>query len=84
MYFTPLLHSDVCAVKCVIRFLILKPIDRVFAMSKDTHRAGGKQSLHEFWEMIAYIANTLIFILSGVIIAQSIFSIGNLENNTGC
>lgn len=64
--------------------LTLVALGMVFAMSKDTHRAGGKQSLHEFWEMIAYIANTLIFILSGVIIAQSIFSIGNLENNTGC
>ncbi|XP_069153169.1 sodium/hydrogen exchanger 8-like isoform X3 [Solanum lycopersicum] len=63
--------------------LTLVALGMVFAMSKDTHRAGGKQSLHEFWEMIAYIANTLIFILSGVIIAQSIFSIGNLENNTG-
>lgn len=63
--------------------LTLVALGMVFAMSKDTHRAGGKQSLHEFWEMIAYIANTLIFILSGVIIAQSIFSIGNLDDNIG-
>ncbi|XP_059308994.1 sodium/hydrogen exchanger 7-like isoform X3 [Lycium ferocissimum] len=63
--------------------LTLVALGMVFAMSKDTHRAGGKQSLHEFWEMFAYIANTLIFILSGVIIAQSIFSIRNLDDNTG-
>nr|XP_016487886.1 PREDICTED: sodium/hydrogen exchanger 8-like [Nicotiana tabacum] len=63
--------------------LTLVALGMVFAMSKDTHRAGGKQSLHEFWEMIAYIANTLIFILSGVIIAQSIFSIGNFDDNAG-
>lgn len=63
--------------------LTLVALGMVFAMSKDTHRAGGKQSLHEFWEMVAYIANTLIFILSGVIIAQSIFSIGNFDDDTG-
>ncbi|KAJ8562759.1 hypothetical protein K7X08_031211 [Anisodus acutangulus] len=63
--------------------LTLVALGMVFAMSKDTHRAGGKQSLHEFWGMIAYIANTLIFILSGVIIAQSIFSIRNFDDNTG-
>ncbi|GAQ86569.1 Na+/H+ antiporter [Klebsormidium nitens] len=31
-----------------------------------------KKSLHHFWEMVAYMANTLIFILSGVIIAEVI------------
>ncbi|KAL8249031.1 hypothetical protein R6Q59_005899 [Mikania micrantha] len=31
-----------------------------------------QQSLRHFWEMVAYIANTLIFILSGVVIAEGI------------
>ncbi|PHT80587.1 hypothetical protein T459_13602 [Capsicum annuum] len=48
--------------------LTLVALGMVFAMSKDTHRAGGKQSLHEF---------------CGVIIAQSIFSIGNFDDDTG-
>ncbi|CAN6727945.1 unnamed protein product [Malus baccata var. baccata] len=33
-----------------------------------------QQSLHHFWEMVAFIANTLIFILSGVVIAEGVLS----------
>ncbi|XP_076900354.1 sodium/hydrogen exchanger 7-like [Bidens hawaiensis] len=37
-----------------------------------------KQSFLVFWEMVAYIANTLIFILSGVIIAEGILANNNI------
>ena len=30
--------------------------------------------LHQFWEMMAYLANTLIFFLVGVVIAEKAFS----------
>ncbi|MCO5555571.1 hypothetical protein L7F22_009116 [Adiantum nelumboides] len=36
-----------------------------------------QQSMHYFWEMVAYIANTLIFILSGVVIAEYILKSRN-------
>lgn len=36
-----------------------------------------QQSMHYFWEMVAYIANTLIFILSGVVIAEHILKSHN-------
>uniref|UniRef100_A0A0E0BVT5 Cyclic nucleotide-binding domain-containing protein n=1 Tax=Oryza glumipatula TaxID=40148 RepID=A0A0E0BVT5_9ORYZ len=46
------------------------------AFAKTAFKGDSQQSLHHFWEMVAYIANTLIFILSGVVIAD-----GVLENN---
>ncbi|KAK9935635.1 hypothetical protein M0R45_022729 [Rubus argutus] len=39
---------------------------------KDSFKGESQQSLHHFWEMVAYIANTLIFILSGVVIAEGV------------
>ncbi|KAG6713463.1 hypothetical protein I3842_05G154200 [Carya illinoinensis] len=42
------------------------------AFAKTAFKGDGQKSLHHFWEMVAYIANTLIFILSGVIIAEGI------------
>ncbi|XP_019170475.1 PREDICTED: sodium/hydrogen exchanger 7 isoform X3 [Ipomoea nil] len=42
------------------------------AVAKTAFKGEGQQSLHHFWEMVAYIANTLIFILSGVVIADGI------------
>ncbi|KAI4357384.1 hypothetical protein L6164_001336 [Bauhinia variegata] len=42
------------------------------AVAKTAFKGDGQESLHHFWEMIAYIANTLIFILSGVVIAEGI------------
>ncbi|KAI3936863.1 hypothetical protein MKW92_039341 [Papaver armeniacum] len=36
-----------------------------------------QQSLHHFLEMVSYIGNTLIFILSGVIISESVTHSGN-------
>ncbi|KAL0296529.1 UNVERIFIED_CONTAM: Sodium/hydrogen exchanger 7 [Sesamum radiatum] len=54
------------------------------AVARTAFKGESQQSLHHFclsalrirssrsWEMVAYIANTLIFILSGVVIAESI------------
>ncbi|XVE74580.1 hypothetical protein DITRI_Ditri12bG0028700 [Diplodiscus trichospermus] len=42
------------------------------AFAKTAIEGDGQQRLHHFWELVAYIANTLIFILSGVIIAEGI------------
>nr|ADK60916.1 plasma membrane Na+/H+ transporter [Distichlis spicata] len=46
------------------------------AFAKTAFKGDSQESLHHFWEMVAYIANTLIFILSGVVIAD-----GVLQNN---
>ncbi|EPS64886.1 hypothetical protein M569_09893, partial [Genlisea aurea] len=48
------------------------------AFARTAFKGESQQSLHHFWEMVAYIANTLIFILSGVVIAESFFSSGNI------
>ncbi|KAF8021104.1 hypothetical protein BT93_G1510 [Corymbia citriodora subsp. variegata] len=42
------------------------------AVAKTAFKGDGQESLHHFWEMVAYIANTLIFILSGVVIAEGV------------
>ncbi|XP_020547393.1 sodium/hydrogen exchanger 7 isoform X2 [Sesamum indicum] len=42
------------------------------AVARTAFKGESQQSLHHFWEMVAYIANTLIFILSGVVIAESV------------
>ncbi|KAJ4960786.1 hypothetical protein NE237_020696 [Protea cynaroides] len=42
------------------------------AVARTSFKGEGQQSLHHFWEMVGYIANTLIFILSGVVIAQGV------------
>ncbi|KAG2268297.1 hypothetical protein Bca52824_062852 [Brassica carinata] len=44
------------------------------AFARTAFKGDSYQSLHHFWEMVAYIANTLVFILSGVIIAVGDFS----------
>ncbi|KAF3452867.1 hypothetical protein FNV43_RR03300 [Rhamnella rubrinervis] len=47
------------------------------AVARTAFEDDGQQNLHHFWEMVAYIANTLIFILSGVVITG-----GVLDNTT--
>ncbi|XP_020699162.1 sodium/hydrogen exchanger 8 isoform X1 [Dendrobium catenatum] len=44
------------------------------AVAKTAFKGDSQQSLHHFWEMVAYIANTLIFILSGVVIAEGVLN----------
>ncbi|XP_042385267.1 sodium/hydrogen exchanger 8-like isoform X2 [Zingiber officinale] len=43
------------------------------AFARTAFKSDSQRSLHHFWEMVTYIANTLIFILSGVVIADAIF-----------
>nr|AVA17734.1 SOS1-like protein 1 [Populus ilicifolia] len=47
------------------------------AVARTAFKGDGQQSLHHFWKRVAYIANTLIFILSGVVIAEGVLSSGN-------
>ncbi|KAI5580018.1 hypothetical protein POPTR_008G140700v4 [Populus trichocarpa] len=53
------------------------------AVARTAFKGDGQQSLHHFWEMVAYIANTLIFILSGVVIAEGVLSSGNTFHSHG-
>ncbi|KAK8363001.1 hypothetical protein V6Z12_A03G134900 [Gossypium hirsutum] len=53
------------------------------AVAKTAFKGDGQQSLHHFWEMVAYIANTLIFILSGVVIAEGILGNDKIFQNNG-
>ncbi|KAG8637596.1 hypothetical protein MANES_15G139900v8 [Manihot esculenta] len=53
------------------------------AAARTAFKGDGQQSLHHFWEMVAYIANTLIFILSGVVIAESVLDSDNIFHNHG-
>ncbi|XVE91878.1 hypothetical protein REPUB_Repub01dG0049200 [Reevesia pubescens] len=53
------------------------------AVAKTAFKGDGQQSLHHFWEMITYIANTLIFILSGVVIAEGILGNDKISANNG-
>ncbi|KAE8730062.1 Sodium/hydrogen exchanger 7 [Hibiscus syriacus] len=53
------------------------------AVAKTAFKGDSQQSLHHFWEMVAYIANTLIFILSGVVIAEGILGDDKIFHNSG-
>ncbi|KAK6281202.1 hypothetical protein POUND7_015027 [Theobroma cacao] len=53
------------------------------AVAKTAFKGDGQQTLHHFWEMVAYIANTLIFILSGVIIAEGVLGNDKMFENHG-
>ncbi|XP_010276296.1 PREDICTED: sodium/hydrogen exchanger 8 [Nelumbo nucifera] len=53
------------------------------AVARTAFKGEGQQSLHHFWEMVAYIANTLIFILSGVVIAEGVLNNENHFHNHG-
>ncbi|XP_022734948.1 sodium/hydrogen exchanger 8-like isoform X2 [Durio zibethinus] len=53
------------------------------AVAKTAFKGDGQQSLLHFWEMVAYIANTLIFILSGVIIAEGVLGNYRIIENHG-
>ncbi|CAN4087562.1 unnamed protein product [Withania somnifera] len=48
------------------------------AVAKTAFMGESQQSLHHFWEMVSYIANTLTFILSGVGIAEGILGGDNI------
>ncbi|KAM0936277.1 putative cyclic nucleotide-binding domain, cation/H+ exchanger, rmlC-like jelly roll [Dioscorea sansibarensis] len=44
------------------------------AFARTAFKGDSQKSLHHFWEMVAYIANTLIFILCGVVIAEGVLN----------
>ncbi|KAJ8774727.1 hypothetical protein K2173_017173 [Erythroxylum novogranatense] len=77
-YFTAQEGADVSGILAV---MTLGMFYATFA--RTAFKGGGQQSLHHFWEMVAYIANTLIFILSGVVIAESVLSSNNIFHNKG-
>nr|XP_011463505.1 PREDICTED: sodium/hydrogen exchanger 7-like isoform X1 [Fragaria vesca subsp. vesca] len=51
------------------------------AVAKTAFTGESQQSLRYFWELIAYIANTLIFILSGVIITEGVIDGDDILGN---
>ncbi|XP_074309066.1 sodium/hydrogen exchanger 7 isoform X2 [Silene latifolia] len=53
------------------------------AAARTAFKGESQESLHHFWEMVSYIANTLIFILSGAVIAQGVLSSDNIFENHG-
>ncbi|KAL4018599.1 hypothetical protein IC575_022199 [Cucumis melo] len=75
-YFTAQEGADVSGVLTVMTLGMFYA-----AVARTAFKGDGQQSLHHFWEMVAYIANTLIFILSGVVIAEGVLgSEGILDN----
>ncbi|GKU97559.1 hypothetical protein SLEP1_g10696 [Rubroshorea leprosula] len=66
-YFTAQLGFDISGVLAVMTLGMFYA-----AYAKTAFKGGSQQSLHRFWGMVAYIANTLIFILSGVVIAKGV------------
>lgn len=68
-YFTAQQGADISGV------LTVMTLGMFYSFAARTAFKGeSQQSLHHFWEMVCYIANTLIFILSGVVIAEGILS----------
>nr|ABN04858.1 salt-overly-sensitive 1 [Mesembryanthemum crystallinum]CAN99591.1 salt-overly-sensitive 1 [Mesembryanthemum crystallinum] len=53
------------------------------AAARTAFKGESQESLHHFWEMVAYIANTLIFILSGAVIAEGVLNSGHIFENNG-
>ncbi|XP_057417539.1 sodium/hydrogen exchanger 7-like isoform X2 [Lotus japonicus] len=66
-YFTAQEGADVSGVLTVMSLGMFYS-----AFARTAFKGESQQSLHYFWEMVAYIANTLIFILSGVLIAEGV------------
>lgn len=72
-YFTAQQGADISGVLTVMTLGMFYS-----AVAKTAFKGESQQSLHHFWEMVAYIANTLIFILSGVVIAEGILHGDNI------
>lgn len=62
--------EDEAGVSGVLTVMTVGIFFAVFA--RTAFKGESHQSMHYFWGMVAYVANTLIFILSGVVIAESI------------
>uniref|UniRef100_A0A5B7A4E3 Cyclic nucleotide-binding domain-containing protein n=1 Tax=Davidia involucrata TaxID=16924 RepID=A0A5B7A4E3_DAVIN len=77
-YFTAQEGADVSGVLTVMTLGMFYA-----AVARTAFKGDGQQSLHHFWEMVAYIANTLIFILSGVVIAEGVLSSDSIFKTHG-
>ncbi|CAN0911536.1 Sodium/hydrogen exchanger 7 [Linum grandiflorum] len=66
-YFTAQVAADVSGILTVMSLGMFCAIAAKIAFNGD-----GLKGLHNFWELVAYIANTVVFILSGVLIAESV------------
>ncbi|CAN6549729.1 unnamed protein product [Malus baccata var. baccata] len=75
-YFTAQEGADVSGVLTVMTLGMFYA-----AVARTAFKGESQQSLHHFWEMVAYIANTLVFILSGVVIAEGVLSGENIFNH---
>ncbi|XP_022955956.1 sodium/hydrogen exchanger 7 isoform X2 [Cucurbita moschata] len=75
-YFTAQEGADVSGVLAVMTLGMFHA-----AVARTAFKGDGQQSLHHFWEMVAYIANTLIFILSGVVIAEGVLGSEGILND---
>ncbi|KAL5563933.1 hypothetical protein UlMin_033680 [Ulmus minor] len=51
------------------------------AAARTVFKGDGQQSLHHSWEIVAYVANTLIFILSGVLMAEGVLEADDILRN---
>ncbi|EOA37585.1 hypothetical protein CARUB_v10011936mg [Capsella rubella] len=71
-YFAYYTAQEWAGVSGILTVMILGMFFAAFA--RTAVKGESLQSLHHFWEMVAYIANTLVFILSGVIIAEGVLS----------
>ncbi|GAQ89279.1 Na+/H+ antiporter [Klebsormidium nitens] len=69
-YMVYFVSEEKAAVSGVIGVMFLGVFFAAFGNTAFTGE--NKKSLHYFWEMVGYMANTLIFILAGVIIAEVI------------
>ncbi|XP_010496361.1 PREDICTED: sodium/hydrogen exchanger 8 isoform X3 [Camelina sativa] len=71
-YFAYYTAQEWAGVSGILTVMVLGMFFAAFA--RTAVKGESHQSLHHFWEMAAYIANTLVFILSGVIIAEGVLS----------
>ncbi|CAI5491589.1 unnamed protein product [Closterium sp. Naga37s-1] len=67
--------NDVAKTSGVLSDMTLGIMFAIFAKTAFTGES--EQGMHHFWEMVSYIANTLIFVLSGVVISESILQNAN-------
>ncbi|CAI5516184.1 unnamed protein product [Closterium sp. Naga37s-1] len=67
--------NDVAQTSGVLSDMTLGIMFAIFAKTAFTGES--EQGMHHFWEMVSYISNTLIFVLSGVVISESILQNSN-------
>ncbi|KAI7993938.1 Sodium/hydrogen exchanger 7 [Camellia lanceoleosa] len=77
-YFTAQEGADVSGVLAVMTLGMFYA-----AVARTAFKSDGQQSLHHFWDMVSYIANTLIFILSGVFIAEGVIRTDHIFEGHG-